>query len=78
MAKDRFIRSKPHVNVGTIRRLTRRGFTPLGAHQIAHGLVVTNPADRTRLAEMIAQTTREDGNVVQKVELVFKEVRIDY
>ncbi len=77
MAKDRFYRTKPHVNVGTIRRLTQRGISPLGAHQIMHGMVVTNPTDRMRLAETIAETTSEEGNVVQKVELVFSQTRYD-
>ncbi len=85
MAKDRFYPKKPHVNVGTIQavtvgmiqRLTRRGFTSLGAYQIAHGLVVTNPADRHCLAKMVAETAGETGNVVQKVEPVFKDVSFD-
>ena len=55
MAKDRFIRTKPHVNVSTMRWLTQRGFSPLGAHQITRGLTVTNPADRVLVAETMAE-----------------------
>lgn len=64
MAKDQFIRSKPHVNVMLKTSLVQQGFTTLGAHQIAHGLMVTNPNDRHRIAETLARATREPSEML--------------
>jgi hypothetical protein len=49
MAKDRFYRSKPHVNVGLLPQLDRLGFTSVGSHQLLFSLRVTNPADQRML-----------------------------
>jgi hypothetical protein len=59
VAKDRFYRTKPHVNVATTRWLAQRGISPLGVHQITHGLVVTNPTDRALVAETMAEQSEQ-------------------
>jgi hypothetical protein len=66
MAKDRFYRTKPHVNVATTRWLTQRGISPLGVHQITHGLMVTIPADRVLVAEMVAECSDGTGSPVRR------------
>lgn len=55
MAKEQFTRKKPHVTVMTARVLTQRGCSPLGILQITQGLVVTDPKDRSLVAEMVIE-----------------------
>ena len=52
MAKDRFYRSKPHVNVGAIFGLRKLGLSDLGAIQVANSQPVANPRDRKLAAEV--------------------------
>ena len=51
MAKEKFTRTKPHVNVGTLRNL---GFSMTGAMQIANGSPMTLSDDREVLRELLA------------------------
>jgi len=53
MAKDRFERTKPHVNVWAMDGLAQLGFSAVGVHQIATGQVVTDPADRALTAGIL-------------------------
>jgi hypothetical protein len=53
MAKDRFYRSKPHVNVRAMLGLQKLGFSGLGVFQIARDHAVTNPSDRKLAAEIL-------------------------
>lgn len=53
MAKDRFYRSKPHVNVGAILGLQKLGFSGMGVFQIARDQAVSNPSDRKLAAEIL-------------------------
>jgi hypothetical protein len=57
MAKDRFYRTKPHVNAGALDRLKQLGFSGLGAYQIATGQIITDPHDRQVVAELLCDGT---------------------
>ena len=65
MAKEQFTRSKPHVNISLLPRLVQRGFTPTGAYQVLHGLVVTDPQDR----QLVAQAIAKNEELYFKIEL---------
>lgn len=54
MAKDRFYRSKPHVNVGLLRPLVELGFTATGSHQLLFSQPLTG-ADDQRLLERLVE-----------------------
>ncbi len=53
MAKEKFYRTKPNVNAGTIMRLAQNGFSTVGARQIAFGEIISDPQDRILLAEVL-------------------------
>ena len=57
MAKDRFYRSKPHVNVAARFPLGQLGFSAPGVFQISHGQAVTDPRDRQLAAEILGSTS---------------------
>ena len=53
MAKDKFERTKPHVNVWAMNGLAQLGFSAAGVHQIATGQIITDPEDRKLAAEIL-------------------------
>ena len=61
MAKDRFYRTKPHVNGGGMIQLQQLGFSALGVHQIRHQQVITDPQDRGLVAEILMETVSRRG-----------------
>lgn len=61
MAKEVFIRSKPHVNVASLHHLGQAGFTSLGAWQIASGQIVTDPDDRALAAAIVEEVARQQA-----------------
>jgi hypothetical protein len=60
MAKERFTRTKPHVMFITMNVLARLGCSPLGVLQITRGLVVTDPKDRSLVAEMVSEFCKDN------------------
>ena len=56
MAKEKFTRTKPHVNVGSLRNL---GFSMTGATQIANGSPMTVREDRELLLDLLADATSQ-------------------
>jgi len=55
MAKERFYRTKPHVNGGAMLGLAQLGFSALGARQIEQGQAITDPRDRSLVAEILGE-----------------------
>ena len=53
MAKEKFYRTKPHVNAGVEMRLAHIGFSAAGVWQITSGQMVTDPQDRKLLVEVL-------------------------
>jgi hypothetical protein len=54
MAKEKFCRNKPHVNIGSISTLRRLGLTAAGAQQVLSGRLVTNLDDREIVADLLS------------------------
>jgi len=62
MAKDRFYRTKPHVNGAVIFGLAQLGFSALGARQIEQGQAITDPRDRGLVAEILGGGVRDSAS----------------
>jgi hypothetical protein len=75
VAKEKFIRNKPHVNVSVSQWLAGRGFSALGVYQVTRGLVVTSPRDRVLLAELLAGTN--DGTTEHYFTIELRRGRVD-
>lgn len=70
MAKDRFYRTKPHVNVGSVMmNLMSAGFTADSASQIANGLMPISPAEQQKLLAFVQELANRGDIAMENIVL---------
>ena len=61
MAKERFYRTKPHVNVAAMSALKQLGLSAVGAQQAVLGYLISDPTDRALVGELLSEVVVRFG-----------------